>query len=293
MAAAPPVNRRESKTIATLDPSAHSIIKPNSPTMDMARPKSAKGRMRPNRRYSQNSETFSYQQIPAPLLSPSSSYGLAGDSPGLPTETRPAVQGSPVTRDEVPKLLPQQLQSRSFSSLNRYRVLPSIGRRGSTDMAGEPTAKQITEEKRFKHLHGGNQPPESGLTNKGSGEASLKVDSSNSESLFLPKLGVKHSEAALMSSPSFYLEEPSEKEPRTLLAVRSPSGHRFEHFFRPTDTLQRVLTVAETKNNACYKNCIIETTEVPRRSFSNLSSSLEECRIHPKSVLCILQEEDD
>ncbi|XP_059232451.1 UBX domain-containing protein 10 isoform X2 [Mustela nigripes] len=88
-------------------------------------------------------------------------------------------------------------------------------------------------------------------------------------------------------------EEPSDQEPRLLLAVRSPSGRRFVHHFRPTDALQMVVAVAEDKNQASYQPCSIETMEVPRRRFSDLTRSLQECRIPHKSVLGISQEEGE
>lgn len=87
------------------------------------------------------------------------------------------------------------------------------------------------------------------------------------------------------------LEEALQKEPQLLLAVRSPSGQRFEHCFKPTDSLQTVLSVAEQKTVAKYERCSIETMEVPRRSFPDLSRTLQECGILPRSVLCIRQAE--
>lgn len=87
--------------------------------------------------------------------------------------------------------------------------------------------------------------------------------------------------------------QPSDEEPRLLLAVRSPSGQRFVRYFRPSDDLQTVLEVAEQKNKATYQHCSIETMEVPRRRFSDLTKSLQECGILHKSVLGISQEEGE
>ncbi|CAI9556020.1 unnamed protein product [Staurois parvus] len=89
------------------------------------------------------------------------------------------------------------------------------------------------------------------------------------------------------------LQEPSEEEPRLLLAIRSHSGQRFQRHFRPTDTLFTVLAVAEEKTGVPYKDCIVESMEVPRRSFMDLSRSLQECNIPNKSVLCIQYLERD
>lgn len=88
-------------------------------------------------------------------------------------------------------------------------------------------------------------------------------------------------------------EEPSDQEPRLLLAVRSPSGRRFVRHFRPTDDLQTIVAVAERKNKATYRHCSIETMEVPRRCFSDLTKSLQECRIPHKSVLVLGISQED
>lgn len=89
------------------------------------------------------------------------------------------------------------------------------------------------------------------------------------------------------------MEEPTDQEPRLLLAIRSPSGQRFVRYFRPSDDLQTVLAVAEQKNKATYQHCSIETMDVPRRRFSDLTKSLQECGILHKSVLGISQEEGE
>ena len=95
------------------------------------------------------------------------------------------------------------------------------------------------------------------------------------------------------SSRAGDLKEPSDEEPRLLLAIRSPSGRRFIRHFRPTDDLQTVVAVAEHKNKATYQHCAVETMEVPRRRFSDLSKSLQDCGIPNKSVLGISQEEGE
>lgn len=105
------------------------------------------------------------------------------------------------------------------------------------------------------------------------------------------KLGIQTRRQS--SSRAGDLEEPSDQEPRLLLAVRSPSGRRFVRHFRPTDDLQTIVAVAEHKNKATYRHCSIETMEVPRRRFSDLTKSLQECRIPHKSVLGISQEDGE
>ncbi|XP_062821986.1 UBX domain-containing protein 10 isoform X2 [Anolis carolinensis] len=166
-----------------------------SPPRHVARPKSAKGRTRP------------------PLPSP-----CAEEPPRGGGQSTPDPRVLPVG---VPALL------RSPSSLNKYRVLPSIGR----NSGAEPVAG----------------------AEKG---------------------------------------EPVGGEPRLLLAVRSPSGRRFERHFRPSDSLATVLAVAAQRNSSTYRHHILRTAEVPPRTFPDLSRSLQECGVPHKSLLCILRPEE-
>ncbi|XP_008936157.1 PREDICTED: UBX domain-containing protein 10, partial [Merops nubicus] len=88
-------------------------------------------------------------------------------------------------------------------------------------------------------------------------------------------------------------EEPPWEEPRLLLALRSPSGRRFQQLFKPSDSLQQVLAVAGPGGAAGHQHqkSSLETMEVPRRSFPDLRRSLQECGILPRSVLCIRRPE--
>ncbi|XP_073679415.1 UBX domain-containing protein 10 [Garra rufa] len=81
------------------------------------------------------------------------------------------------------------------------------------------------------------------------------------------------------------------EEPDLLLAIRTPCGQRFKCHFRPTDQLQAVLSAAEAELGDRFENCMIETMDVPRRTFTNLTMTLAQCGILNKSVLCI--SEDD
>uniref|UniRef100_A0AAR2LFQ3 UBX domain-containing protein n=1 Tax=Pygocentrus nattereri TaxID=42514 RepID=A0AAR2LFQ3_PYGNA len=76
-----------------------------------------------------------------------------------------------------------------------------------------------------------------------------------------------------------------------LLAIRTPCGQRFKWHFQPTDTLQAVIAAAEAKCGERYKHAVIETMEVPRQTFTNLTMSLSQCGIFNKSVLCISLED--
>ncbi|XP_051895204.1 UBX domain-containing protein 10 [Pristis pectinata] len=268
MAAAEPTSRPPSgsKSIS-FDLPVHSIEGPN--IMNIPRPKSAKGRSRSSSAYVHSAETCSYP-IPVPTT-----FGDRSSCPSSsPPELYPPARITRVTKDEVPELL-HHIPSRPSSSLNRYRVLPSIGRRESSDV-GTKTADHKDNQ---LHLHVDL-------------EEKLKFHEEKKPSVF--KSNIATSKAPLLQSPVvFPPDEPSESEPRLRLAVRYPSGQRFERCFRPSDTLQTILSVAEWQCNGNYKNFVVETMDVPRRSFNDLSKTLEECGIQNKSVLCILQGDGD
>uniref|UniRef100_UPI00398E4943 UBX domain-containing protein 10 n=1 Tax=Pristiophorus japonicus TaxID=55135 RepID=UPI00398E4943 len=270
MAAAEPTSRPPSgsKSISSFDPPVHSIIEPNTSTMNIPRPKSAKGRSRPNSAYIHSPETCSY-----PIPDPSTFRDPGNSPPSSPSVLYPPTRITRVTKEDVPELL-HQVPSRPSSSLNRYRVLPSIGRRESSDGGIKSIAQQTNE-----------------LNLQADLEEKFK---SHREKPSLSKSSTVTSKTQVFPSQAAFLpDEPSESEARLRLAVRYPSGQRFERCFRPSDTLQTILSVAEWKSNANYTNSVVETMDVPRRSFNDLSKTLEECGIQNKSVLCIVQDEGD
>ncbi|XP_065594207.1 UBX domain-containing protein 10 [Cyrtonyx montezumae] len=248
---------------------ALSVFQPNAITMHVTRPKSAKGRRRSTFSYSGTTDTYPCG-VPSSPLAP---HDVRSGRRASPTKAVfPAGQVSP---EEIPELL-QQVPLRSSSSLNKYRVLPSIGRKGleaaaqQSDHLGASCGQQDAQKTAV--------PSEE----RGSPESCVPSE----ESLCAPEmLGRK------MRQQSPLLSTLSLEEPCLLLAIRSPSGQRFEHHFKPTDSLQTVLEMAEHQTAARYERCSIETTEVPRRSFHDLGRSLQECGIPHKSVLCIRQAE--
>ncbi|NXQ91839.1 UBX10 protein, partial [Nyctibius grandis] len=260
----------------------------NAVNMHVARPKSAKGRRRPSFNYSQSVETCPCR-VP-PSLPPAAPHELANNRRA--SFTKPAFPSSQVSPEEIPELL-QQVPSRTSSSLNKYRVLPSIGRRGVGSDAVEAVAEQtdqlkVSEEQedalKIKTLSG--EPGSAGVL------SATDVPDEEGSHTQCPseKPGRKMRQESPSMSP-LSLEEPPKEELHLLLAIRSPSGQRFEHLFKPTDSLQTVLAAAEQKMSAKYNRCSIEMMEVPRRSFSDLTRSLRECGILHKSVLCIRQTE--
>ncbi|NWS77719.1 UBX10 protein, partial [Crotophaga sulcirostris] len=252
--------------------------------MHVTRPKSAKGRTRQRCNYSPGVEACPCRVPPSP---PPAAPRGSGDSQSA-SSTKPAFPASQVSPEEIPKLL-QQVPLRTISSLNKYRVLPSIGQSG----AAEGLAEQIDQLRVSRGQEDAQLittlPREQGSASVLS-ETDVPGEGRSHVPCPLEKLGRKMRQEN-PSALTLSLEEVLKEESGLLLAVRSPSGRRFQHHFKPTDTLQRVLAVAEQKLLTRYRRCSIETMEVPRRSFSDLTRSLRECGILHKSVLCIRQKE--
>ncbi|NXH74386.1 UBX10 protein, partial [Hydrobates tethys] len=260
----------------------------NAVDMHVARPKSAKGRTRPSFNFSQSVEACPCR-VPS-SLPPAAPHELVNSQRA--SSTKPAFPSGLVSPEEIPELL-QQVPLRTSSSLNKYRVLPSIGWKGVGSGAVEAVAEQTG---RLKVSGGRQDAPKIKTLSGERGSASVlsesDVPAEESSHVQCPpeKPGRKMRQES-SSTSTLSLEEPPKEESHLLLAVRSPSGWRFEHHFKPTDSLQTVLAMAEQKTSAKYKHCSIETMEVPRRSFSDLTRSLHECGILHKSVLCIRQKE--
>ncbi|NXM62293.1 UBX10 protein, partial [Illadopsis cleaveri] len=253
-------------------------------TMHVTRPKSAKGQ-RPSLSHRQGMEACLCQVPPSP---PTASPGESVNSRRAPL-TRPAFPPAQVSPEKIPKLLQQVPLKTTSSSLNKYRVLPSIARKGGGSDAVEALAERTNQ----LEVSGGQEDAPKAIKTF-SGEQGSASTLSGSD---IPTEGSSHMHCApeqwerqgRQEGPWVFPVSP--EEPCMLLAVRSPSGQRFEHNFKPSDTLQTVLAVAGQKLLANYQHCSIETMEVPRRSFSDLTKSLHECGILSKSVLCIRQDE--
>ncbi|NXO85026.1 UBX10 protein, partial [Sitta europaea] len=245
-------------------------------TMHITRPKSAKGQ-RPSLSHCQGMAAC---PCPVPPSPPAASPRESVNSWKAPL-TKPAFPPAQVSPEEIPKLL-QQVPLKSSSSLNKYRVLPSIIRRGVGSDAGGAERLEGSEgqERAPKAIQ--TSAAGQGAASTWSGGAIAAEESSHVRC-------APGARRAGQESPRVFPVSP--EEPLVPLAVRSPSGQRFEHHFKPSDSLQTVLAVAGQKLLADYRHCSIETMEVPRRSFCDLTKSLQECGILPRSVLCIRQDE--
>ncbi|XP_039419954.1 UBX domain-containing protein 10 [Corvus cornix cornix] len=248
-------------------------------TMHVTRPKSAKGQ----RRSMSHPQGMEACPCHVPAASPRELVNSRRAS-----LTKPAFPPSQVSPEKIPKLL-QQVPLKTSSSLNKYRVLPSIVRKGTGSDAVEALAERTN---RLEVSEGQEDAPEGIKTLSGEQGSASTLSGSD-----IPTEGSSHmhcapeqwGQQARQESP--WMPPASLEEPHVLLAVRSPSGQRFEHHFKPSDSLQTVLAVAGQKLLANYQHCSVETMEVPRRSFSDLTKSLQECGILHKSLLCIRQDE--
>lgn len=272
MATEVPANRAPADHSSVVLSAADSYIwEPNSRNMHVIRPKSAKGRTRPSlHRPPSSGPSFHDSPTPPPSAIPSEP-SLNSQKPRTCTP-KSLPQG---TSDEIPELL-QQVPLGTSSSLNRYPVLPSISKRIPEERQVETIAKkagllQLDSLQADYHKAGTLKTSEEGPGGQGNCSLERKFDPQSQKQ-------------------TGDLEEPSDCEPRLLLAIRSPSGRRFVRHFRPTDNLQMVLAVAEHRNQTTYQHCSFVTLEMPRRRFSDLTKSLQECRILHKSVLSISQQ---
>lgn len=278
MATEAPVNRAPPERNAVGRTAADSFIwQPDSINMHLTRPKSAKGRTRPSP-HKPRDEALCSRRAPASLPPAIPCESPGSQKPGACTPKSP----KPGAPDEIPELL-HQVPLGPSSSLNKYPVLPSISRKTLEEGAMETVAQKASS------LQLSNTqavcPEEAGARKTSEEDPRARTRSPEREAIGRPRRQT--------SSRAGDPEEPADGEPRLLLAVRSPSGRRFVRHFRPTDDLQTVVAVAEHKNQAAYHHCSIETMEVPRRRFSDLTKSLQECGIPHRSVLGISQEEGE
>ncbi|XP_063293203.1 UBX domain-containing protein 10 [Pelobates fuscus] len=247
--------------------------------MHVTRPKSAKGRTRTAPQgFSTNAEEYTYSTSPP--------------APRVPTSPR-------ILQEEVPELVHQVLSRPPSSSLNRYRVLPSIGavrnqeNADEEQMARDISSMRLAREHHERHAkslqeHSAGRMAETGPSQKPQTREDISpipVNAQGVSPFTMKRQGISPFPVNLL--------EPSENEPRLLLAIRSHTGQRFERYFRPTDTMYVVLAVAEEKTGMSCRNCSVESMEVPRRRFADLSCTLQQCGIPNKSVLCIHQTERD
>lgn len=241
--------------------------------MHMTRPKSSKGRTRTSVK-----PTGSIQDTP---IAPTPPVETSRPYRYLHSQSHSHSMIRQTSQDEVVQVL---VPAAPVLTLNKYKVLPSIERRQSE----------------FS--------PVSGIEKKTS-----KLNLSDYDihpELSLPAV---MGQAATRSNPEMgnilcrVWPEPPTPEPTVtveikddnhstglpgslLLAIRAPCGRRFQQNFFPTDSLLAVISGAEVRFGTRYEEPFIETMDVPRRAFTDLTVTLAQCGILNRSVLCISQE---
>ncbi|XP_072035428.1 uncharacterized protein [Amphiura filiformis] len=86
--------------------------------------------------------------------------------------------------------------------------------------------------------------------------------------------------------------EPSEMEPRLLLAIKLPNGQRLQRYFRPSDDFANVCKFAELEAKLSFSNCNMFINQVPKRLITNWKETFHEAGLTDRTLLC-LEEKDD
>lgn len=90
-------------------------------------------------------------------------------------------------------------------------------------------------------------------------------------------------------------EKPEEAQvsTRLLLAVRLPDGSRVAGYFDSKDSLREVFALAQDKLSNPLGHFELVTTEIPKRTFSDFSLTLDDVRIADKTLLNLQSCEDE
>ncbi|XP_066529151.1 UBX domain-containing protein 10 [Hoplias malabaricus] len=241
--------------------------------MHMPRPKSSKGRTRARVTQALVVDEGIHQSHMFSPHPPPPSPNVVPTHTGLRQSSKPSVDVHTETFERSPDV--------PVHSLNKYRVLPSIEKRPE-EMASRLSVSdsslqghQLQREQHISHLCSRNasrsDPEMRAVSELHCGSASP----GNTRTL----------------SPGHSENRTTGEDTQLLLAIRTPCGQRFKCHFQPTDTLQAVVFAAEVKSGERYEEAQIETMEVPRRTFTDLTLSLSQCGVLNKSVLCISLED--
>ncbi|KAK2897226.1 UBX domain-containing protein 10 [Channa argus] len=242
--------------------------------MHLTRPKSSKGRSRPALNHPLDAGDT--DGIHRPPVSSDSSAFCRPDrnfrSPSQPITWQGSQEEVPHNRQRSPAAPPL--------SLNKYKVLPSIGRRRTEVNPGRSLGQKMSKlslcddamQKQIQsHVEPDVLPAQASCSKGGRGAEAVWSNPSD--------------------PPPTVTKEDGDRA-SLLLAIRAPCGRRFQQHFEPTDTLSMVRTSAEATFGAIFRDSYIETMDVPRRSFKEMDMTLAQCGILDKSVLCFSQNDD-
>lgn len=215
--------------------------------MHVIRPKSAKGRTRPK-----VTETHTPDDE-----FPHENCPFTPQPPRPPPTPSHGCDSSPSPRTLYRHSSPSSAVEKGLDlpvlSLNKYKVLPSIEKRSGED-ASSSDMQELSSMSRVHARH-----------------------------FFRSDQEMVRGSSGTVRATSWC----PESETVVLLALRTPCGQRLKCQFQPTDTLRDIVATAQDKSGNRYEHVLIETMEVPRRSFTDLNMTLSQCGIVNKSVLCI------
>ncbi|XP_007241015.3 UBX domain-containing protein 10 [Astyanax mexicanus] len=169
-------------------------------------------------------------------------------------------------------------------NFNKYKVLPSIEKRPEAEKsirgAEEKTSSLSLSDSR-DHLHFAQR-----LCSRSASRGDSETKRGSEE-----QRGPPAAADTRRTSRGHSESETGAGDAHLLLAIRTPRGQRFKCHFQPTDTLQTVVAAAQLQSGEQYQHAVIETMEVPRQTFTNLTRSLSQCGICNKSLLIISLED--
>ncbi|KAL2103830.1 hypothetical protein ACEWY4_000698 [Coilia grayii] len=183
---------------------------------------------------------------------------------------------------DIPELV--EAISAPMLTLNKYRVLPSIETKPEQEHSMSGMEEKTSELSLTDNLH-----LQSRFMWR---EPRLSSIQTRTASKSNPEMGVLSEVLCSPGSPESP-ENPAEDMPAfdgegsLVLAIRTPCGSRIEHSFDPNNTLRSVIAVAEARQGRRYRHSLVETMDMPRRSFTDLNMTLAQCGIPNRSVLYI------
>ncbi len=224
----------------------------------------------------------------APILPP------ASDSP-VPTEPKQAVVGKPVENAAVPDT--DKEKAKAVTGLGKpggivkhepdSHAQPAKSILKMKDLGeGSPREVGPTRETTAETHSGSTDPMESGTKNA-SLSGSIAAESSHSDSQSHNNLVVLPTDQFKPLAREISLPpEPTEKEPRALLAVKLPNGQRVQRYFPPDDKLLSILHFAEVSAKMDFTGCEL-IQDVPKMKFSDLSITIRQSGLANRTVLHI------
>ncbi len=99
---------------------------------------------------------------------------------------------------------------------------------------------------------------------------------------------IRRKNSQIIDTSSVLSTEPTESEPRILLAVKLPNGQRLQRYFRLSDDFTSVCTFAEYEAKQSFStNCDMFINQVPKRLITNWKETFHEAGLTDRTLLCL------